>query len=359
MALYTTPDGRVIIGTGVSDGNDYHGYNGKRDIVIQLTEDGATDDGLNALEYLKSYAENAKAENKPIFPDGTRVFISANGYTKAVEADDVVIDGDNITIGGIVWNGSAWDYSGAGQIASSLPEVDSEDNGKVLTVVDGEWNKANAASGLPTPTSSDVGKVATVVETYDKGTSVAEQETYEFYYNHDIFGFANSDFESLADAETVIVTIDGTDYTANVSHGVASVSIDRYTYTITANTKDRVVTCLLTGLEMAEHKTSTIAVYLVANVGYAWDMATPSTGGGVLVINAIEDGAVWVLDKTWQEIFDNPAAVIIAQLSDRRKMVEWVGNVMQERDDYYVNTISSSQYFSCESPDAYPHGVID
>ena len=115
MALYTTPDGRVVIGTGISDGNDYHGYNGKRDIVIQLTADGATDDGLNALEYLKAYAINAKAENKPIFPDGTRVFISANGYTKAVEADDVVIDGENISIGGIVWNGSAWDFSNAGQ----------------------------------------------------------------------------------------------------------------------------------------------------------------------------------------------------------------------------------------------------
>ena len=143
MALYTTPDGRVIIGTGVTDGNDYHGYNGKRDIVIQLTEDGATTDGLNALEYLKSYAENAKAENKPIFPDGTRVFISANGYTKAVEADDVIIDGSNISIGGIVWNGSAWDYSGAGQVASGLPEVDADDNGKVLTVVDGAWAAAN------------------------------------------------------------------------------------------------------------------------------------------------------------------------------------------------------------------------
>ena len=143
MAVYTTPDGRVVIGTGVTDGNDYHGYNGKRDIVIQLTADGATDDGLNALEYLKAYAINAKAENKPIFPDGTRVFISANGYTKAVEADDVVIDGENVTIGGIAWNGSAWDYSGAGQVASSLPEVDSEDNGKVLTVVDGEWAAAN------------------------------------------------------------------------------------------------------------------------------------------------------------------------------------------------------------------------
>lgn len=138
MALYTTPDGRVVIGTGVSDGNDYHGYNGKRDIVIQLTADGATDDGLNALEYLKAYATNAKAENKPIFPDGTRVFISTNGYTKAVEADDVVIDGDNITIGGIAWDGSAWDFSNAGQ--------------------------PGGGGQLPTPTAQDIGKVATVVE---------------------------------------------------------------------------------------------------------------------------------------------------------------------------------------------------
>ena len=146
MALYTTPDGRVIVGSGIDNGNDYHGFNGKRDIVIQLTADGATTDGLNALEYLKSYAENSKQENKPIFPDGTRVFISANGYTKAVEADDVVIDGDNITIGGIVWNGSAWDYTNAGQ--------------------------SGGGSGLPTPTANDIGKVATVVNnsgTYEYG----------------------------------------------------------------------------------------------------------------------------------------------------------------------------------------------
>ena len=170
MALYTTPDGRVVIGIGVSDGNDYHGYNGKRDIVIQLTADGVTDDGLNALEYLKAYATNAKAENKPIFPDGTRVFISTNGYTKAVEADDVVIDGDNITIGGIVWNGSAWDYSGAGQVASSLPEVDSEDNGKVLTVVDGAWAAASgggSGGGVLVVTDTDGTLDKTWQEIYD------------------------------------------------------------------------------------------------------------------------------------------------------------------------------------------------
>ena len=174
MALYTTPDGRVVIGTGVSDGNDYHGYNGKRDIVIQLTADGATDDGLNALEYLKAYATNAKAENKPIFPDGTRVFISTNGYTKAVEADDVVIDGDDITIGGIAWNGSAWDYSGAGQVASSLPEVGADDNGKVLTVVDGEWAAANGGG-------SGVGDELVVGGTYGDNTLTLDKTWQEIY----------------------------------------------------------------------------------------------------------------------------------------------------------------------------------
>lgn len=46
---------------------------------------------------------------------------------------------------------------------SGLPAVTSDDNGDVLTVVDGEWDKAAASGGLPAVTSDDDGDVLAVV----------------------------------------------------------------------------------------------------------------------------------------------------------------------------------------------------
>lgn len=46
---------------------------------------------------------------------------------------------------------------------SGLPDVTADDNGEILTVVDGEWNKAAAPTELPAVTAEDNGEILTVV----------------------------------------------------------------------------------------------------------------------------------------------------------------------------------------------------
>lgn len=115
MGVNQTADGRVNVGLGYNDTNEYKGYAGRREIVIQLTANGATQDSLDALEFLKSYALYHNSVGEPIFPASTNVFISNNGVTKAVEADEVTVDGNNVNIGGCVWNGESWGFTNAGQ----------------------------------------------------------------------------------------------------------------------------------------------------------------------------------------------------------------------------------------------------
>lgn len=114
MAQYQTSDGRWIVGN-VQGESDYHGFLGWRDCVIQLTASGATPDSVNYLNAFRDYAFTHKALNESIMPPSVNVWISNNGVTSAVQADDLSVDGNTFTIGGIKWTGSAWDYSNAGQ----------------------------------------------------------------------------------------------------------------------------------------------------------------------------------------------------------------------------------------------------
>lgn len=139
MGIAKKTDGRYVVGVGVDNANDYRGSAAYRDIYIQLTSSGATAKSEEYLTFLKDYGFHANSLGEPIMPPSVNVWISNNGVTTAVEADDVSIDGSNYTICGIKWNGSAWDYSGAGQgkSGSGLPPYSSADIGKFLAIGEG------------------------------------------------------------------------------------------------------------------------------------------------------------------------------------------------------------------------------
>ncbi len=119
MGVEKTADGRSLVGIGVADANNYKGFLSWRDIVIQLTSNGATAESVDRLNALRDYAIFHSGDGSPIKPPDVNVWISANGYMKAVEADDFAVTGSGdsaqFECGGIKWTGSAWDYTNAGQ----------------------------------------------------------------------------------------------------------------------------------------------------------------------------------------------------------------------------------------------------
>jgi len=153
MGIKREANGVWKVGGGVTDGNDYKGVADKKSLLIQLTADGATQESMDNLEYLKAYADYNYTLGQPIFPHDISVWLSNNGKTAAIEADDISLEDGVYTIGGITCEDGTWDFTNAGQSggggggSSDLPEVDSDDNGKVLTVVSGSWAAANPSGG--------------------------------------------------------------------------------------------------------------------------------------------------------------------------------------------------------------------
>lgn len=216
MGIAKKTDGRYVVGKGIADANDYKGSAAWRDMVIQLTESGATEKSEEYLNFLKDYALNANSLGEPIMPPSVDVWISNHGTTTAVEADDVAIDGANYTICGIKWDGSAWDYTNAGQGSgggggSSLPSYTSADKGKFLGL-----GEAAPVTNVIIPEQS------ISLTLVDSGVANCS--------------LSNVDFSSLSAGDTVTVTMNYGDPIDCVFDGEELFAdLDRIQITITSN----------------------------------------------------------------------------------------------------------------------------
>ena len=84
-------------------------------------------------------------------------------------------------------------------------------------------------------------------------------------------------------------------------------------------------------------------------------------GGGALVVTENYDGAAaYVLDKTWQDIYDAPFAVIVSSSEDDHdhKSIFFVINVEDKGQDGYavtaISDVNGEVEYLTESKDGYP-----
>lgn len=90
--------------------------------------------------------------------------------------------------------------------------------------------------------------------------------------------------------------------------------------------------------------------------------ATPSGGGGVLVVNVTTSGNTMTLDKTWQEIHDSSVPVfgiVRADVGD----VGWAfcADIFEDEGDFVVTCVfgTQSRDFTAASANGYPSSTIE
>lgn len=93
-----------------------------------------------------------------------------------------------------------------------------------------------------------------------------------------------------------------------------------------------------------------------------------SGGGSTLIINVIEGGAMWTLDKTWQEIYDAHSSGVVCIIkytteeSGYNRQLSF--NISLVESEVYTNhaafnVVTYNHTFSATSPNGYPSVSLD
>ena len=203
-------------------------------------------------------------------------------------------------------NGTTGDLEWA-DAPSGMPEVTSQDAGKVATVNNsGVWVAANPSGGseLPTPTSADVGKVATVVGETSKGAVIVPEQTNVPSNPQGLVALSDTVPSLFVEGAHVIATVDDVVYEGVVEEITSLINYLAFVYQPDPDAQpyfqfelkddDTFQFRPSPGFGKGTH---TVSLNL-ASTSVAYGLETPQSGGGVLVVTET-DGT---LDKTYAEI---------------------------------------------------------
>lgn len=104
------------------------------------------------------------------------------------------------------------------------------------------------------------------------------------------------------------------------------------------------------GLPSTDSASAGDVLSLDSNKDPQW--ATPSGGGGVLLVHDVEG----TLDKTWQEIHDAALTdvVILAGINDNQITHRYLSETLISGDEYQVGFSNGESYYIASSASGYP-----
>ena len=174
--------------------------------------------------------------------------------------------------------------SSGGGGGSDLPEVTTDDNGDVLTVVEGAWAKADAPSGLPEVTSANAGEILKVNSLGEWENANAETlvvtATPTSLTEATIDVEASKIYAAYNAGVTVLIKIPANNLTAIVSYATEHDGIYRFVGVMSGG--DRAVRILTINNLNAEHETT--ASYRVDVIPMPDNSVSQTDNGKVLSV---------------------------------------------------------------------------